>query len=288
MIAIIGATGTIGNALVERLIKLDVPARALSRKPEKLEAKIKELGGSKVEAVMADASDPSSLYGAFNGADQLFLAMGNSPNQVEIETSIIHTAAQAGIKHIVKISSPAFEERSPVAVAGWHWKIEQVLAESGLTYTVLRPYAFMQNLLRLIPTVTAQSMFFGSMGSSPCNFIDCRDIADVAAEVLTDREKAGQIYTLTGSETFSYPQIADKLSMLLDRNIQYINLEPEVQRSNLIEHAQMPPWLADHVVEIQTMATVVPERPTDTVKRLLGRDPRTLDAFLQEHIELFR
>ncbi|OPA80569.1 NAD(P)-dependent oxidoreductase [Paenibacillus selenitireducens] len=285
MIAIIGATGTIGNALVERLIKLGVPARALSRNPEKLHAKIKELGGSNIEAVMADASDLSSLYRAFTGTDQLFLAMSNSPQQIEMETSIIHIAIQAGIKHIVKISSPAFEERSPVAVAGWHEKIEKVLAESGLTYTVLRPYAFMQNLLRLIPTVTTQSMFFGSMGNSSCNFIDCRDIADVAAEVLTNRETAGQIYTLTGSETFSYPQIADKLSILLDRTIRYINLEPEVQRNNLIELAQMPPWLADHVVEIQMMATVVPERPTDTVKRLLGRDPRTLDAFLQENLQ---
>ncbi|MFD0713800.1 SDR family oxidoreductase [Paenibacillus sp. GCM10027626] len=288
MIAIIGATGTIGNALVERLVKLDVPARALSRKPERLHARIQELGGSKIEAVMADASDPSSLYHAFSGTDQLFLAMSNSPQQVEMETSIINTAVQAGIKHIVKISSPAFEERAPVAVAGWHGEIEKVLAKSGLTYTILRPYAFMQNLLRLIPTVTTQSMFFGSMGNSPCNFIDCRDIADVAAEVLTNREKAGQTYTLTGPATFSYPQIAEKLSILLDRSIRYINLEPDVQRSNLIEHAQMPPWLADHVVEIQTMATVVPERPTDTVKRLLGRDPRTLDAFLREHVELFR
>ncbi|MBB3072809.1 hypothetical protein FHS14_005845 [Paenibacillus baekrokdamisoli] len=49
----------------------------------------------------------------------------------------------------------------------------------------------------------------------------------------------------------------------------------------------MPPWIANHVVEIQAMAAVVPERPTDTVKRLLGREPRTLDAFLHECVESF-
>lgn len=288
MIAIIGATGTIGSALLKRLADLGMPARALSREPEKLRAQIGTSGRSIIEVASADASDPESLRRAFAGASQLFLAMSNSPKQIELETSIIRAAAEAGIEHIVKISSPAFEENSPVAVAGWHREIEQALSESGLTHTVLRPYAFMQNLLRLAPTITTQDVFFGSMGDSPCNFIDCRDIADVAAEVLTNREATGQIYTLTGTETFSYPQIAGKLSALLNRPIRYINLEPQELLRNLIERGQMPSWIANHVVEIQAMATVVPERPTNDVKRLLGREPRTLDAFLHESVGNFR
>ncbi|KJD42802.1 SDR family oxidoreductase [Paenibacillus terrae] len=288
MIVIIGATGTIGSALLERLVDLGVPARALSREPEKLRDQIGEKGWSTIEVASANASDPESLRRAFAGANQLFLAISNSPRQIELETSIIQIAAKAGIKHIVKISSPAFEKSSPVAVAGWHYEIEKTLSESGVTHTVLRPYAFMQNLLRFATTVTTQNAFFGSMSDSPCNFIDCRDIADVAAEVLTNREVSGQIYTLTGSDIFSYPQIASKLSVLLDRPIRYINMEPQALLRNLIEHGHMPPWLANHVVEIQTMSTVVPERPTDIVKRLLGREPRKLDAFLHEHTENFR
>jgi uncharacterized protein YbjT (DUF2867 family) len=288
MIVIMGATGTIGSALLERLVELGVHARALSREPEKLRDQIGEKGQSTIEVASADASDPESLRQAFAGASQLFLAMSNSPRQIELETSIIHIAAESGIKHIVKISCPKFEQSSPVAVAGWHQEIEKTLRESGLTYTVLRPYAFMQNLMRLAPTITTQNAFFGSMGDSPCNFIDCRDIADVAAEVLTNREVSGQIYTLTGSEIFSYPQIASQLSALLNRPISYINMEPQVLLSNLIEHGRMPAWLANHVVEIQSMSTVVPESPNDTVKRLLGREPRTLDAYLHECVDNFR
>ncbi|OKP91520.1 NAD(P)-dependent oxidoreductase [Paenibacillus sp. P3E] len=288
MIVIVGATGTIGSALLERLVDLGVPVRALSREPEKLRNQIGEKGRSAIEVALADAADPESLRRAFTGASQLFLAMSNSPRQIELETSIIQIAAESGIKHIVKISSPAFEQSSPVAVAGWHQEIEKALRESGLTHTVLRPYAFMQNLMRLAPTVTAQNVFFGSMGDSPCNFIDCRDIADVAVEALTNPEVSGQIYTLTGSEIFSYPQIAGQLSALLNRPISYINMEPQELLHNLIEYGHMPPWLANHVVEIQTMSTVIPEIPNDTVKRLLGREPRTLDAFLHECVENFR
>ncbi|MNH94228.1 NAD(P)H azoreductase [compost metagenome] len=287
MIGIIGATGTIGDALLKRLVELDVPARALSREPEKLRVRLGEKERSIIEVASADAAEPESLRHALMGVSQLFMAMSNSPKQIELETSIIQTAVECGVEHLVKISSPSFEEKSPVAVAGWHQEIERNLSESGLQYTVLRPYAFMQNLLRFAPTIAAQHVFFGSMGDSSCNFIDCRDIADVAAEVLTNRKASGQIYTLTGSETFSYPQIANMLTALLERPIRYVNIPSQELYRNLIEQGQLPPWIANHVIEIQAMATVIPERPTDTIRHLLNREPRTLAAFLHEHQEDF-
>ncbi|WP_282943171.1 NmrA family NAD(P)-binding protein [Paenibacillus sp. RC67] len=288
MITIIGATGVIGGALLKRMVELGVPVRALSREPDKLRSQLGEAELSMIEIASADASDTGSLRHAFAGASQLFLAMSNSPRQVELETSIIRTAVEAGVEHIVKISSPVYDSRSPVAIAGWHQEIEGFLSQAGITGTLLRPYAFMQNLLRFAPSIRAQDVFWGCMGDSPCNFIDCRDIADVAAEVLTNREVAGRTYTLTGSETYSYPHIAAKLSFLLNRTIRYVDRSREELLNDLIQYAQMPSWIANHVVEIQTMATVIPEMPTYTVKGLLGRDPRTLDAFLQEQIEQFR
>ncbi|MED1783454.1 SDR family oxidoreductase [Brevibacillus fortis] len=288
MIVVMGATGAIGSALLKRLIELGVPTRALSRTPEKLQMRIGEEAASMVEVAAAEASDPGSLRRAFAGANQLFLSLSNSPSQVELETSMIRIAAEAGIQHIVKISSPAYDEKAPVAVAGWHQEIERALSESGMKSTVLRPYAFMQNLLRFAPTIQTQHVFFGTMGETACNFIDCRDIADVAAEALTDPEKAGHVYTLTGSRVFSYPQIASKLSELLDRPITYINKDSEALRRDLMEYGKMPEWLASHVVEIQAMSVAIPEKPTDDVERVLGRAPRNLDAFLHEQIELFR
>ncbi|WP_411735886.1 SDR family oxidoreductase [Paenibacillus sp. M2] len=288
MITIIGATGMIGNALLRRLLERGIPVRAVSRKPDKLRQQMADLALSGIETRAADANDSESMRRALAGTSQLFLALSNDPKQVELETSIIQMAVQEGVEHVVKISSPAYDERSPVAVAGWHEQIEQALVKSGMTYTMLRPYAFMQNLLRLAPTITTQDVFFGCIGDSPCNFIDCRDIADIATEVLTRAKPANRIYTLTGSEAFTYAQIADKMSTLFNRPIGFLNLKPEELRTDLIEHGQMPPWLADHVVEIQTMSTVVPEKPTDTVQRLLGRVPRSLDAFLREHQDTFK
>ncbi|GKU78814.1 SDR family oxidoreductase [Paenibacillus sp. L3-i20] len=288
MIVIMGASSTIGNELLKRLVQMGVPVTAVSRQSEKMRKSMAIYDQSAIQFVSADASDTESLRRAFKGAKQLFLTMANSPHQIEMETAIIQIAAQSGIEHIVKISSPAFEKSAPVEVANWHRQIEGMLQQSGLTHTILRPYAFMQNVLRFAPAIKNQNVFYGCMGTSPCNFIDCRDIADVAAEALTNNKVSGQVYTLTGKEVFSYSEIADKLSVLLNRPIAYMNLEPEALSRNLIERGNMPPWLANHVVEIQTMSTIVPEVPTNTVKEMLGRDPRTIDAFLLEHVETFR
>lgn len=288
MIVVIGATGTIGRELLNSLIQANVPVRAISREPDKLRIQMDAGDHRHVEIVQADASDASALRSAFQGARQLFLSMSNSPRQVELESNVIRTAIKAGIEHIVKISSPLYNPLAPVEIARWHLEIEALLIHSGIMHTILRPFAFMQNLLRLTGPIRKHNAFFGSMGNSVCNYIDCRDIADVAAEVLTNHKNAGRIYTLTGSEVFNYEQIAAKFTAMLGRPITYINMDSNTQHRSLMEQDRMPLWLANHVVEIQAMSVAIPEHPTDTVERLLGKAPRTLDAFLEEHIGLFQ
>ncbi|MFE4209243.1 NmrA family NAD(P)-binding protein [Streptomyces goshikiensis] len=287
MIVVMGATGATGNALLRSLLALGTPVRALTRTPHRPIPGTTGAHQPPVEVQYADATDTHSLRTAFKGASQLFLAMANSPAQVELETRVIDIAAHTGIGHIVKISAPAAEPDSPVAISRGHHAVEEHLRASGLTHTVLRPYAFMQNLLRLAPTV-AQGVILGTMGDAPCNYIDCRDIADVAAAALTRPDIAGGTYALTGPQAVAYPELASRLSTLTGNQIRYVNLTPDELRANLIHHARMPTWLAEHVTEIQQLAIARPETPTTTVTDILGRRPRTLDAFLHEQHAHFR
>ncbi|MFF4497221.1 SDR family oxidoreductase [Streptomyces sp. NPDC001546] len=279
-----GATGTTGRALLQSLRTLGVPTRALSRTPQQMRDGADD---PLVEVRYADATDPGSLHAAFEGATQLFLAMANGPAQVALETRAVDIAAAAGVGHIVKVSAPAAEPDSPVAVSRGHHAVEEHLRTAGPAHTVLRPYAFMQNLLRLAPAVAARSAFFGAMGDAPCNYVDCRDIGDVAAAALTRAELAGGTYTLTGPEAVSHPELADRLTALTGTRVRYVDLPAQELRESLVRHAGMPDWLADHVTEIQHLAKGRPERPTGTVADLLGRPPRTLHAFLHEHRAAF-
>ncbi|MGW1641828.1 SDR family oxidoreductase [Streptomyces lavendulae] len=282
MIVVMGATGATGNALLHRLLALGAPVRALTRTPHRPIPGVTDTHRPPVEVRYADAADPRSLHAAFEGADRLFLAMANGPAQVELETRVVDTAARAGIGHVVKISAPAAEPDSPVAVSRGHHAIEEHLRGSGLAHTILRPYAFMQNLLRLAPGVE-RGVILGATGDAPCNHIDCRDIADVAAAVLTRPDTAGGTHVLTGPEAVTHSELAARLSVLTGRRIRYVDLAPDELRDDLIRHARMPGWLADHVTEIQQLAANRPEAPTTAVADILGRPPRTLDAFLREH-----
>lgn len=284
MITVIGATGATGSALLRRLIELEVPCRAVSRTPDDLRAAIGT--NTAVEIVGADAADPQTLRDAFEGSTQLFLAMANSPRQAELETNVIDAAAHCGVRHVVKLSAPAAEPASPVAISRSHWRIEEHLAKTDMTATLLRPYAFMQKLLLNAPAI-AEGVLIGAMREAPCNYIDVRDIADVATEALLRPGLAGATYTLTGPRAFSHPELARLLGELTCRPVRYIDLPPSEFHSHLLSTAQMPPWLADHVVEIQQLAIARPESPNDTIEAILGRPARTLHAFLREHLHTF-
>ncbi|MFJ1847708.1 NmrA family NAD(P)-binding protein [Streptomyces sp. NPDC088146] len=212
--------------------------------------------------------------------------MANSPRQVALEINAIDAAAACGVRHVVKLSAPAAEPDSPVAISRGHWRVEAHLATTGMVATLLRPYAFMQKLLLNAPAV-AEGVLIGSMCDVLCNYIDVRDIADVAAETLLHPGLDGATYTLTGPQAFSCPELAHLLSELTGRSVRYIDLPPDDFHDHLVRTAHMPDWLASHVVEIQQLAIARPESPNDTVETVLGRPARTLDALVHEHLAMF-
>ncbi|MEV4556272.1 NmrA family NAD(P)-binding protein [Kitasatospora sp. NPDC049285] len=287
MIVIMGAGGATGGATLRSLAALGVPTRALSREPARLAAALDSQTLRQTATVPADAADPESLRAAFHGAQQVFLTMANGPHQVRYELNAIEAAVDCGVQHIVKVSAPAAEPDSPVAVSRGHHLIEERLRSTGITATVLRPYAFMQKLLLLAPGIAAAGLVHGAMGGARCNYVDVRDIGDAGAAVLTLPELAGGTYALTGGRAFSYPELTALLGELIGRPIRYLDLGPAELHAHLVGQAGMPDWLAGHVVEIQQLAVARPETPDDAFLRLTGRAPRTLEAFLGENLHHF-
>ncbi|MFB6808187.1 NmrA family NAD(P)-binding protein [Streptomyces sp. NPDC056387] len=288
MIVIMGAGGATGGATLRSLAALGVPTRSLSRDPGRLAAALDEHTLARTAIRPADAADPDSLRTAFRGAHQLFLTMANGPHQVRHELNAVEAAVDCGVGHIVKVSAPAAEPDSPVAVSRGHHLIEERLRSSGVTTTVLRPYAFMQKLLLLAPGIATAGVVHGAMGRARCNYVDARDIGDAAAAVLTDPGPAGGTYPLTGGRAYSHPELTALLGELLARPIRYLDLGPSGLHAHLTGRAGMPEWLATHVVEIQQLAVSRGEAPDDTFRRLTGRAPRTLEAFLRENLHRFR
>ncbi|RST04785.1 SDR family NAD(P)-dependent oxidoreductase [Streptomyces sp. WAC07149] len=288
MIVIMGAAGATGGATLRSLAALGAPGRALTRDPARLTAGLDARTLARTTVLAADAADPDSLRAAFRGARALFLTMANGPHQVRHELNAVQAAADCGVEHVVKVSAPAAEPDSPVAVSRGHHLIEERLRAGGMTTTVLRPYAFMQKLLLLAPGIAAAGVVHGATGAARCNYVDVRDIGDAAAALLTRPEPAGGVYPLTGGRAYSHRELTALLGDMLGRPVRYLDLSPSKLYAHLVGRAGMPPWLASHVVEIQQLAVAREETPDDTFLRLTGRAPRTLEAFLHENLHRFR
>ncbi|NOK64407.1 MAG: NAD-dependent epimerase/dehydratase family protein [Chloroflexi bacterium AL-N1] len=223
------------------------------------------------------------------GTDAVFLLIGTNPDQVRIESHVIEAAQRAGVRRIVKLSAPVVEEPVSVEVAHWHREIEAKLEASGLEYCHLRPYAMMHNWFRNAHTIRNLGRIIGSAGTAPRNYVDCRDVAAIAVQLLlSEQPLQSNAITITGPEAITNQDMAERISRISGSKVPYKNLSREEHYHILVTQAELPHWLAQHIVELEELAIRIPEQGTNQVQQLLGRYPRTMDEFLQEYHSVFR
>ncbi len=278
MIAVTGATGTIGSHLLPSLAERGVRVRALSRSPPRDAT----LPG--VAWAAADLADRDGLAAVLEGAGRLFLLTGNGEDMVRLQKNAVQAAERAGVEEVVKLSALGATDRSKSVIGLWHFNVERVLKASGLAWTILRPHHFAQNLL--LPEVFDREggRVFSASGEGKIPFIDTRDVAEVAAVVLTEEGREGETLTLTGPEAISYRRATEILSRTLNRPLTYVDENPDEAWVRLLA-AGLPPWLvgARLALAAYQRAGGPTERVTDTVERVTGRPARTLREFARDH-----
>jgi len=284
VITVTGSTGTIGSELVRLLSQAGVATRAIARGAAKAQAL------PHVTTLAADLRDPESLDSALSGTERLFLLTGNDPGFAPIQIGVVLAAARAGVRHVVKLSALGASDHSRSGIARAHWEVEQAIQRSAISWTMLRPHAFMQNWLgEVAETVRAECVIYSPIGAGRVPFIDTRDIAAVAARVLLDpRDHSGKKYVLTGGTAVGYADVAEALSRLMGQTVTYRAITMEEARARLAGKG-VPAELIDATLAIAAYqrdggptAVVSP-----TVERLLGRPPRTLEEFVRDHLASF-
>lgn len=275
-ILITGATGTIGAHLVKELIAAGVRPRVLVRDPAKVAAL-----GTAVEVVRGDLDDAASVATALEGASRAFL-LASAPQQ---ETAFIAAAQAAGVRHVVQLSSGGV--RFGVASGPLHAPGETALRASGMAWTILRPWEFMSNTLQW------KGMLPGGAIYDPCGdgatpLIDPRDIAAVAAKVLTTSGHDGTIYELTGPTAVTRSEMVQALSSVLGRPLRYVPI-PNAQFRQQLAGFGMPDVMVGPVAEyMQMVADGKLATPSGDVARVLGRPPRGFAEWAKDHAAAFR
>ena len=150
---VIGANGRVGSRLVKELVAMGEPVRAFVRDKAKAQAGLDAQGAIAV----GELGDVDSLLAAMTDVDGLFLCSPVHPDQVALQNQVIDIAVQSGRPRVVKLSGLATYLDSFVNSGKWHAQTEAHLAASGLPYTCLHPYFFMQNLAFQLPLFTNES-----------------------------------------------------------------------------------------------------------------------------------
>jgi len=285
VILITGATGLNGTEVVRCLSARGVPVRALVRDVRKAHA-LAQLPG--VTVVQGDMSQPETLREPLKGVDRAMLISSADPHMAEVQCNFVAAAKEAGVAHVVKLSGIMPDRDSPFRFARMHGQVELALEMSGMAYTHLRAGEFMQAYFRQAPAIIARGSFSLPMADARIASIDVADIAQVAAEVLTSDGHAGQCYPLTGSEALSMSDVAQRLTAVLDRPVQYVDIPSEVYRDGLIA-AGVPTFNADALVELFAERRKGKESTVhSTAEQLLGRRPTSFAEFAQRNAAVFR
>lgn len=257
--------------------------RAMSRDPQKAASIL----GLDVEVVQGDFEVPESVISALVGVDRVFFLSHPGPHSNEETRNFAEAMKKAGVQRIVRISGLTDGIDSPLVLHRWHSEAEQNVIESGIPYTILRPTSFMQNHLGSARSIASEGVIHGMLRDGKVGYIDTRDIAEVAACALTADGHEGKTYVITGPESLSMNEIADKLSAVAGREVKYVNLPPEEMKDLMVRNGRAE-YTAASLVEWQDWsARGGGDVVTDSVKVVTGREPISYDQFLQDFASTF-
>jgi uncharacterized protein YbjT (DUF2867 family) len=281
MILVIGGTGRIGSRVVQQLAALGLPVRVLARRPQ---AALALPAG--VEAAAGDLDQPGSLPAAFAGVSSVFLLTTQSPRQEAQERAAIAAARAAGVAHVVKVSAgdAATALDSPTPVGRAHAAAEAALKASGLSWTILRPSAFMQVALEpLLDGARDSGRLLLPLGAAKVAFIDVDDIARAAVWALTHPQAAAnRTLVLTGPEALGLPELARMVSQAVGRPVKAVS-PPMLLVRMIIGRRITDPFLRRHqlallgLMRAGRLAAVSPDLTETT-----GQAGRSVAAWLAD------
>jgi len=267
MIAVTGATGYVGGRTAAYVAERRTPLRLVVRDPSRapgLDAEVRQA---------SSYGAAGEMRAALEGVRTLFLVPAEeSEDRVDQHRAAIDAAVAAGVRHLVYLSFVAASPDTTFTLGRHHWATEEHVRATGVPFTFLR----MNLYLDFLPRMVVDDVIAGPAGDGRAAWVARDDVAAVAAAVLTGEGHEGRTYDVTGREALSMTDVAARLSERLGRTIAYKDETLEEAWESRAAYGA-PDWLVEAWVSTYTaIANGDLERVSDSVRRLTGREPRTL------------
>lgn len=274
MIAITGATGLLGQHVIESLLKT-VPASqivAIVRNPAKATA----LSQQGITVRQADYSDEAALTAALQGIDKLLLISSSEVGQRAPQHRNVINAAKAAHVKFIAYTSLLHADTSPLGLADEHVATEKMLAESGIAYALLRNGWYTENYLASAPAALEHGVFIGAAGEGKIASATRADYAAAAARIISEDGHAGKTYELAGDAGWTLSQLAAELAKQSGKKVVYQNLS-EADFAAALKGVGLPAGLADMLADSDTGASKGGLfDDSHTLSKLIGRPTTSL------------
>ncbi len=279
IILITGATGNIGGELVPRLQSSGFSVRAGSTRGATVPG---------AESRTLDLLDPASLPAAFKDADAAVIITPAHPRMVEMTANAVGAAREAGVSHLLRVSGAGADPSADIAIARVQGQCDQLVIESGIGYTLLRPKNFMQNFATFLGDMVRAGTVYSSQGDGRIPFVDVRDIAAVAAEVLANPQAhLGQACILSGKEALTNAEALALISQETGKPIELIPI-PEEAAVEGMRQAGMPDALVEMMSSLnQIIAAGWVAETSPDINSILGREPISFKQFAADYREVW-
>ena len=282
MILVTGATGHLGNQIVENLLTQISPNEiaVLVRSEEKA----KELKEKGVQIRVGDYTNPNSLVAAFKKVKKLILISSNDFNdRFGQHKNAIDAAKQAGVEHILYTSMSMNDiETSPLkGFLKDHYETEDYIKQNGFTYTMLQHSLYADVIPMFIGEQVLDTGVFFPAGEGSVAYASRTDLAEAISKIVVSDAFDNQSLPLTNIENYSYANVAEILTELSGKEVVYVNPTPEVFAETLKGFGLQEPIIQMSLGFAAGIKNNDFDKTFPNLEIILGRKPQTLKAYLK-------
>jgi len=283
MILVTAATGHLGTATIDSLLKAKVPASQIAGlvRDEQKAAALSEKG---IALRTGDYFDTVSLEKAFQGIDTLvFISSGTIENRVDQHRNVVNAAKTSGVKHIIYTSVLKASKTLKFFPGVDHYHTETFLKESGIPYTVFRNTFYMEILPMFLGGALESGQWHYAAGNAKINVAARIDMAEAIANVaVAPAPHANRIYEIAGNRSYSFNEIAGVVSQIVGKTISYIPVPLEALKEGM-KQAGVP---EGHIPMYASIAEAISAGELDSddrsLEKLLQRKPVDLKEYLPQ------